>query len=348
MSGSSLDGLDIAHCNITILSDRQKLTPADLRFKIVRAITIPFDNRLKDRLADAHSYKSHKLLALHASLGQWIAQMMTKHFDLNYIDLIASHGHTIHHAPHKGYSLQIGSGAQIAARTGVPTIDNFRATDIALGGQGAPLAPMADYFLFPKYNHFINLGGIANISIIHDTDIKGYDICACNQVLNHLANQLGHDYDDGGQIAASGHPIPALKKELDHIAYHKLKGAKSLSNQYVRKHIIQVVQSHPGTIQDKLHTAVRHISGLIAKAIDTASHDKILITGGGAYNSYLIKQIKQQSNKKFELPADQIIQFKEALLMALLGVLRFYNRINIFKSCTGAIRDSSSGSLYLP
>ncbi len=350
MSGSSLDGLDIAHCVIKL--NPQAKSPQDfrreMRFEIPEAKEVKFSTILQNALKSAPQLSISELAELDSRFGLWIGQQIVEHFDLTDIQFIASHGHTVLHNPARAYSLQIGSGAQIAAATQRPVICDFRNTDIALGGQGAPLAPMVEYYLFPQYSHFVNLGGIANLGIIQDDHIRGFDICVCNQALNHLAGHIGQDYDDRGKMAAQGRSIPSLLGQLNGLPYLKLPAPKSMSNEDVQNTILPILDNNGADTRDKLHTVTQHISYQIAQQLLGIHPTKILITGGGAYNDFLVHSIEQRLGHKIPRASDQVIRYKETLLMSLLGTLRWLKINNIAKSVTGAQRDSCSGAVYLP
>ncbi len=350
MSGSSLDGLDMAHCIIDIRAERSKtlLKPEHIKYQIIQALTIPLSAKIKAQLDSASQMSTEALHALDAQFGQWIGTSIRQHFRLDKIDLISSHGHTIWHKPEAGFSLQIGSGAQIAAITRIPTVCDFRNSDIALGGQGAPLAPMADYYLFSEYTHFINLGGIANIGIIENHRVSGYDICPCNQIINHLAKQLGHPFDPDGRFASEGKCDKALLSRLHRLSYHEKATPKSMSNSYIRSEVFPLIDESSASTNDKLNTMVQYITDRLSETIHDVESAKILFTGGGVHNKYLMHQLEKKIKKEIKLPDERIINYKEALLMALLGSLRWLGKVNIFSSCTGSTHNSSAGAVYLP
>ena len=159
-------------------------------------------------------------------------------------DLIASHGHTIFHEPSQGFSFQLGSAAHIAAACGLPCASDFRNTDMAHGGQGAPLAPVSDFDLFPEYDVCVNLGGIANISYTdEDGQRLGYDITVCNLILNHLSIAFGEAYDKDGLFGKGGNLDSSLLLDLESIDYYKHRGAKSIDKVWFYNHILKSLSS---------------------------------------------------------------------------------------------------------
>ncbi|NQV03341.1 MAG: anhydro-N-acetylmuramic acid kinase, partial [Bacteroidia bacterium] len=271
---------------------------------------------------------------------------------------------------HLLWSTQIGKGAAIAAETGLPVVCDFRSTDVALGGQGAPLVPIGDQLLFTDYHYCLNLGGFANISFVQEGKRIAYDICPANMVLNTLANQAGQAFDDNGNMARSGKILPGLLESLNHLSYYHQPAPKSLGKEWVESTINPLLDpliQHPATlslrgaeaarepkqerrgnkIQDLLHTFCEHIAIQAGNNTGINRVDKLLITGGGAMNSYLVERIRHYAAPQIILPDLQTIHFKEALIFAFLGLLRWRNEINILSSVTGAKRDSVGGAIYL-
>jgi anhydro-N-acetylmuramic acid kinase len=273
------------------------------------------------------------------------------------IDVIASHGHTVFHQPQFGMSCQIGSGAYIAALTNIATACDFRSTDVALGGQGAPLVPIGDELLFNKYDACLNIGGIANISFAsrhHPSHIgdgvgerSAFDVCPTNLVFNFYATQAGKPYDKGGKIAASGIVNQEILKKLNALSFYKKYKSKSLGREWIEKEVIALLQDSNLTLQDKLATVLEHSAFQVANVLNYFKLKNVLITGGGAYNTQFINRIKHYITCQLILPDDKTIQFKEALIFAFLGVLRLREETNCLKTVTGATRNSCSGALYL-
>ncbi|MFN3939479.1 MAG: anhydro-N-acetylmuramic acid kinase, partial [Chitinophagales bacterium] len=311
MSGSSLDGLDIAYCRV--------LTSNKYAFQILHAETIAYPDELKYLLKNT-SLQTENLHAADKKFGDFcgiaIQSFLQKH-KIDTVDFIASHGHTIAHAPEKRFSLQIGNAEQMAQRTGLPVVYDFRNADIQAGGQGAPLVPICDKMLFPDFNVCLNIGGIANISYDVEGRQIGYDICAANQLLNHIAQQLDLTFDTNGAIARSGKSNNHLLQLLNSDAYFIKTFPKSLDNNYVQNNFISLMNASTLSPSDKLATATEHIATQIAESISRAGISKtqlqILVTGGGAYNGYLAERIATLAGIKIQLPDDTIIQYKEAL-----------------------------------
>lgn len=335
MSGSSLDGLDIAYCHFIPRGDRYD-------FEIIHAATVPLsENILNDlRLAATDSSCiSQADLTFGAFCGSAVLQFLQDNAS-PFPDFIGSHGHTIAHHPERGFSLQIGNAQSIRRYVPVPVISDFRNADIQAGGQGAPLVPVCDALLFKSYSVCLNVGGIANISFDINGVRYGYDVCAANQILNAIARKCNMPFDEGGKIAASGNVNQELLEAFDTDAFLMKPFPKSLDNAYVKKHFIDLLEKFDVSLPDQMATATEHIAQQIGKAIRSATGNgselKILITGGGAYNTALINRIAALCNTQIDLPSDVIIQYKEALAIALMAVLRWRHIPNFFPSVTGA------------
>ncbi len=350
MSGSSLDGLDLAFCEFSI-------DGTSFDWKLLIGETMPFSEMWQARLAHLPMQNAEVYAKSHIYLGYYFGELCNAFLKKHNIqpDFIASHGHTIFHDPEHRYSAQIGDGAAIAATTGIQTIDNFRTQDIALNGEGAPIAPIADRYLIPGYDFYLNIGGIVNISCKANDQFIAFDISGANQVLNRLANEMGLPYDNGGQLAASGKLLPDLFEASNTLDYLNNPYPKSLSNQWVQKSLVPLFLEHEGSIPDKLCTMVHHTAYQIQQSIlqivskENLSKDlyKMIATGGGAHNSFLIKTIQDYSQQvKLEIPDRNIIEFKEAALMALMGVLRLEGIPNTIHTVTGATRDTISGAIH--
>ena len=356
MSGSSLDGLDLALCKFTL--EKKQLVD----WKLKAATTLPFSETWISRLAHLPQQSAKVFAQTHTYFGYYLGELVNDF--LTEIDIrpdyIASHGHTIFHDPNKKFTAQIGEGSALAAISGIPTISNFRVQDIALNGEGAPVAPIADKLLFPEYDLFLNLGGIANLSCNANGKYIAFDIGGCNQTLNALANEVDLEFDKNGAIAATGELNEALFTQLNQLPYFQKPYPKSLSNQWVSEKLTREYFSIEESIANLLHTAVIQIATQTANAIQQVfevenlniNNPKILVTGGGALNGYLIEQLKKSCasipNLEWTIPSSEIIQFKEALLMALMGALRVEEIPNVIKTVTGAKRDSIGGMISLP
>lgn len=341
MSGTSLDGVDLVYVKF------EKDNYND--FEILHAITIPYTLEWKQLLQNAIHSPEKKLDDLDLVYGKYLGEIINNfifNFKIKKIDFIASHGHTILHQPEKGITLQIGDGQTIAKITQQKVVCDFRTQDVQLGGQGAPLVPIGDELLFSKYDYCLNLGGFANISYKQDDKRIAFDICPVNIVLNKYAQQLGFEYDDKGKIASKGTFLMQLEADLRLLDFYKEKPPKSLGLEWVQKEIFPRLEASKRKPQDLLRTFTDHIAWAIAKVIP--KNAKVLVTGGGAFNEYLISKIKQHKKTALIVPSDEIINFKEALIFAFLGLLRIGNQINCLKSVTGAEKDHSSGKIFTP
>jgi len=344
MSGSSLDGIDFAYCEFMKEGEKWK-------YSLIAAQTIPYDSKWLNKLISAPDLPEQSLAQLHLEYGYHLGILSKNFLEKNQFkpDIIASHGHTVFHRPESGFTYQLGDGQSIANTTGITVINDFRIKDIQLGGQGAPLVPIGDEYLFDDYTYCLNIGGIANISYKVNDKRTAFDICPANQILNHLARQKGEQYDLSGKNAEKGFLNKSLFIKMNADPYYQKKNPKSLSNQYVREHFIQVLDKINDNLENKLYTSVEHIAHQIAKTINNnRKEDNILITGGGAYNNFLISKIKEKTPVEVVLPNRLLIEYKEALVFALLGVLRLRGEINCLASVTGAKSDSCCGIIYQP
>jgi anhydro-N-acetylmuramic acid kinase len=342
MSGTSLDGLDMACCTFTFHQNKWN-------FQISSAQTIAYTPALKSRLQNADKLDATGLAEIHAGFGQWMGSRVDAFIRKNKLTplLVSSHGHTVFHQPSKGFTLQIGCGANLAAACGITTVCDFRTGDVALGGQGAPLVPIGDELLFGEYSHCLNLGGFANISFRENGERIAFDICPVNIVLNHLSQKLGKAYDKAGAFARKGKLLPALLKTLNRISFYQKRGPKSLGKEWVWKEVIPLLDKQKDSVADLLHTYCEHIAYLIARHAPRGKQT-LLITGGGVYNSFLMERIRAHARCGICIPDDRIVQFREALVFAFLGVLRLRGETNCLSSVTGARHDSSGGCIYDP
>lgn len=343
MSGTSLDGLDIACC--TFVKD------GSWSGTVRKAETIKYSRAWKKKLSDAINLNKRELAELDRAFGRFIGTETAKFIRRNKFNavLVSSHGHTVFHQPAKGITLQIGSGAQIADQTGLPVVCDFRSGDVALGGQGAPLVPLVDRLLFHQYTYCLNLGGFANISYEKAHKRIAFDICPVNIVLNELAGKLGMEFDKGGKFASAGKLDADLLNKLNRLSFYKLKPPKSLGREWAEKCFLPVVHSYKIPVTDKLRTVVEHAAIQIAASVNGQKSKRsatLLITGGGAYNKFLVKRISVHAGCRIRVPTDKIIQFKEAMAFALLGLLKYRGEINILRSVTGARKDSSGGRIF--
>lgn len=338
MSGTSLDGLDLALCEF-------KENDSKTDFKILCSQTISYEAVWKERLVSAFDATAEQYFKLHSLYGEFIGNQITVFLTQHQqtADFIASHGHTVFHRPALGFTTQIGCGATIAATTGIKTICDFRSMDVAHKGQGAPLVPIGDRDLFSNFQSCLNIGGIANISFQQNGQTKAYDICIANMALNYVTELIGKAYDNGGTLAKEGNISTVLLEQL-----HQLNSnQQSLGREWFEKLFLPVLEKHSISVNDKLATLVHYIAKQISDCLTTHHLQSVLISGGGAYNTFLIDTLKKMYHGKVEIPNDEIIQFKEALIFAYLGYLRINEKPNALSSVTGAKKDSIGGCVYL-
>lgn len=348
MSGTSLDGLDLCYCHIGHAK-------GNWSFEIIKSKSIAYSSAMQSELKDSIYLKAEDLLQFHNTYGTWLGEQAKQFIEAEKLDIgyIASHGHTTHHRPENGLTFQIGSGQHLANASGHMVICDFRTNDVALGGQGAPLVPIGDQLFFEAYDFCLNLGGISNISLVQKGKRIAYDIGLANMILNHITRKVGLDYDDRGALARSGHIIEAMLKQLHALQYYLLPHPKSIGYEWFVEEVVPIVEAYEDTTENLLHTAVHHICEKIAQQVrlnGTKDRHTLFVTGGGALNQYLIEVLSEKlaGHTEVIVPEREIIEFKEALVFALMGALRVEKEINVLKSVTGAKRDSSSGVIYLP
>ncbi len=357
MSGSSLDGLDIAFVEFQEQGGKWN-------YEILQADCYAYPDDWVTKLKDAIYLSAKDYQLLHAEYGHFTGQQVNRFIEehqLQYkVAVIASHGHTTFHIPDKKMTAQLGDGAAIAAVTQLPVVSDLRALDVAFGGQGAPIVPIGEKLLLGEYNFFLNLGGIANISAKENpssgSGFTAFDVCPANRVLNMLANELGAAYDDGGQIAASGTVNEALLEKLNALEYYQLPYPKSLANDFGTDIVYPIIKDSGIEIKDAARTFVEHIVVQLSNVIVTlsnqqpaTSNQRLLATGGGAFNTFLIKRLSEnlkELNVEVIVPDKKLVNFKEALIMAFIGVLRWRQEYNVLSSVTGAVRDSIGGALW--
>lgn len=351
MSGTSLDGIDLALCDIS-----------EQGYEVLAAETVPYYEEWKRRLATLEHASAYEYTLANVELGHHYGKVINKFLKGKKCpEAIASHGHTIFHQPDKCLTTQIGDGDAIAAETGLPVVFSFRTLDVALGGQGAPLVPIGDELLFGQYDACLNLGGIANVSYRECKGVQGsageyrrvaYDICPCNMALNRLAAMLGYPYDKGGVNARGGQVQTCLLHQLDTLDYYAATGPKSLGKEWFVEQFWPIVKGFLGVVpplskvRDAMATVSAHIAMQIGRVLEANRIVTLLITGGGAHNSYLIEQIGDYSPEvEITIPDDLIVNYKEALIFAFLGYLRLGGKINTLASVTGAKCDSIGGNI---
>lgn len=337
MSGTSLDGLDLALCEFWEDNGEPK-------FKIIFAKTYDYTDDWRNRLANAEHLSGLDLTKLDKDFGRLTSEFVERFINENKledIDYIASHGQTIFHQPERRITLQIGCGICIANNLKIPTINDFRSLDVELGGQGAPLVPIGDLLLFSGYDYCLNLGGFSNVSFNKDKERIAFDVSPANLALNYYANQLGHDYDFDGNLGRKGEVIEPLLSHLNSLEYYKKSHPKSLGKEWLVDVFLPLIPEDEDVL-NVLRTIYEHIAIQIGRVLKR-ENTRTLVTGGGALNSFLMGRIKEHSDSEIIIPEEEVVNFKEALIFAFLGYLRINNRINVLKSVTGATRDSCSG-----
>jgi anhydro-N-acetylmuramic acid kinase len=340
MSGTSLDGIDLAE----IVFDYSNEV---WNFEILATETVSYSSFWKNELREAINYSEEKLERLDfkytEKLSEEISKFIKKHNILE-IDAVCSHGHTILHQPEKGFTYQIGNLPRISKMIGHTVVCDFRVQDVELGGQGAPLVPIGDKLLFSEYDYCLNLGGFANCSFEKNGERIAYDICPVNIVLNHYAEKLGKDFDEGGKLAASGNLDEGLLQKLNALSFYVEKPPKSLGLEWVKGYIFPLLEASEISSEAILRTFTEHIAVQLANQF--SDKVSVLITGGGAYNSFLIERLKNLAPVEVIIPSAEILEYKEALIFGLLGVLKFRDEVNCLASVTGAKKDHSSGKVY--
>jgi anhydro-N-acetylmuramic acid kinase len=341
MSGTSMDGLDIALCRFE-----------NSDFNILKAKTIPYNTYWRNQLSASSALSGAALLKLDAAYAVWIAQQINRFLkpisSKNQPELIAFHGHTVFHQPEANVSYQLGSGAVLAARSKHPVVCDFRSTDIALGGQGAPLVPLGDKILFSNYPACLNIGGFANISLDFKNQRIAFDIVPVNYALNRLCELLNVRYDHNGDIAKSGILQIDLFNTLNAHAFFKLRGPKSLGREWFDTAQWPLMYNSSYTIQDRIRTYTEHSAFQIAQILKFYNIKQVCVSGGGTLNSSLLSYINKYCTCSIHVPDPKIIHFKEALIFAWLGLQRFKQKTNTLRTVTGAQKNSSGGALYLP
>lgn len=339
MSGTSLDGLDIVLCSF-------KQENGIWTYQMEKTVCIEYDASWKDKLVGAYSTPISELDALTSDYGKWLGKQVLEFLDgEDSPELICSHGHTIHHSPSKGITYQLGAGETIAKVTGITTIFDFRSKDVSLGGQGAPLVPIGDQLLFSDHDACLNLGGFSNISFEKDGNRVAFDICPVNIILNELAEILGKPYDDNGDLARSGNLNKELLNSLLATTRPEENNRPSLSREWVEKNIDPLLTGIEIPITNQMATFIEFMAIEMGQIIRENQLKTVLVSGGGAYNSYLMERLSEQAGIEIKKADDQLINYKEALIFGFLGVLRWYGLTNVLSSITGAKKDSVSGEV---
>ena len=338
MSGTSLDGLDICYAKFQNI--------ATWEFEILKTETIPYSIEWKNRLQNAILLSAEDLLALDKEYGFYLGEKTQEFISKNNItdlDFIASHGHTVFHQPQRKFTLQIGDGRAIKLTTKKPVIYDFRSQDVLMGGNGAPLVPIGDELLFSQYDACLNLGGFSNISLQKNHQRIAFDISPVNVVLNYFAEKLGKNYDENGDFARNGAINFKILEQLNALTFYQKPAPKSLGVEFVNSEIFPLLKDEiPENI---IATFTEHIAEQIAKVFNDNQLKTVLVTGGGTFNTYLLEKIREKSQTELIVPDENIINFKEALIFAFMGVLRLRNEVNVLCSATGSSENHCSGIL---
>ena len=341
MSGTSIDGLDLVYVNF---EKKEKWN-----YKILHSVTYEYSKEWSDKLKLSVSSPTNELNKLDEEYTLLLSKQILRfinEYSINAIDAISSHGHTVFHDPKNNYTYQIGNLPNLSKQIGHKVVCNFREQDVKLGGQGAPLVPVGEIYLFSEYDSCINLGGFANISMTLDEKIIAYDICPVNTVLNYLSNKINLDFDKDGEVSKSGNLIKDLFNKLNKIDYYDKTHPKSLGIEWVNSTIIPLLDIYPNKIEDLLHTFSCHIAEQVSRNI--IDEKNVLATGGGAKNKFLINLINQRTKNNLIIPDNTLIDYKEAVIFGFLGVLKLLNINNCYSSVTGSAKDHCSGDIFLP
>lgn len=341
MSGTSKDGIDIVEVELNYVKRQWN-------YQFVHAETYSYSDEWFHKLYTADRLPVQEIEQLDKDYTQYLGNQISRFIQTNSVknlDAVCSHGHTVWHKPEKGFTYQMGNRAELAQISNQKVVCDFRVQDVKLGGQGAPLVPVGDRLLFSEYIACVNLGGFANVSMEAEGKRLAFDIAPVNIVLNHLAEDLNKAFDEGGEIARKGLVHQKLLRELDALEFYKMKSPKSLGIEWVREYILPLLYNSGADTSSLLATYTQHAANQIAKAIQGLK-GKILFTGGGCRNKYLMERVALQTEAEIIIPGEQLIDYKEALIFGLLGVLKLRNETNVFSSVTGASQDHSSGVIF--
>ena len=341
MSGTSLDGIDLAYLAFT----KEERWEAS----ILKAETIEYPKKWVEALKTSAELSRAEITVLDEKYTEYLAEVIQQFIQKNKIeklDAVCSHGHTVLHQPEEGFTVQIGNLPKLATILQQKVVCDFRVQDVELGGQGAPLVPIGDRLLFSDYDYCLNLGGFANISTEIESKRIAYDICPVNTVLNEYASRLGFAFDRDGAIARNAEVNQNLLKELNSLSFYQQKPPKSLGIEWVNSVIFPILEKSESTSEEIIATFTEHVAVQLSENIQHYSSQKVLVTGGGAFNTYLIELLQQKTKAQIILPQKNLIEFKEALIFGFLGVLRLENEINVLASVTGASKNHSSGKIF--
>lgn len=339
MSGTSLDGLDLCFAKFTKQNTGWK-------YEILQAETLPYSDLWENKLRNSINLKAEELFELNSKFGFFLAKKteeFIEKYSLENIDVIASHGHTVFHQPEKKYTVQIGDGKAIKILTRIPVVYDFRSQDVLLGGNGAPLVPIGDELLFSEFDACLNLGGFSNISFKENGKRIAFDICPVNIVLNYFAKYLGKNFDENGEFAKKGKVNSGILEMLNSLKFYQENPPKSLGIEWVNEFIFPKLRTE--SPENNLATFTEHAAFQISEIFKKEGLKKVLFTGGGTYNTYLLERIRHFSETEIIVPEKKVIDYKEALIFAFMGVLKINNEINVLSSATGSSEDHITGIL---
>ena len=346
MSGTSMDGVDLALCDV-------RKTNQGWQSDIIKGITVPYSESWRVRLSQLRYQNAEVYAKTDVFYGRYLGELASAFLSETGLkaDLIASHGHTIFHTPKSWITAQIGDGATLNAFAKVPVVSNFRRADVGLGGQGAPLVGMGDEVLFGDYDFCLNLGGFCNVSTSHQGRRIAFDIAPCNIVLNRLARERDLQFDENGALAEAGVIDYTLLNALNEIEFYSREYPKSLGREWINKNFWHIVREFDDlSVEDRMKTLVMHIAIQVRKAVESVSEkplheSSMYVTGGGAFNDCLIDHLRSELACEVVVPEANMINYKEAMIFALLGAMRVHNQCNTLSSATGASEDWVAGSL---
>ncbi len=347
MSGTSMDGLDIAHVRF------EKNKSDEWSYLLLNSETFEYSNELISKLTNATLINVPSFLKLNKELGQTFGDLINQflhkyQIEKTKIDAIASHGHTTFHQPQNGFTSQIGCGSTISFITGIPVINDFRSKDVIAGGQGAPLVPIGDLLLFNKTaDSFLNIGGISNISFKVNNQMIAFDICPGNLPMNKLVQSKGMNYDKNGELAKSGEINFFLLDLLNRLEYYEQHHPKSLGTEWLENSFYPLIKFDKD-IENNLRTVIEHVSFQIASTLNQNNLKSVFITGGGAKNGFLIERLKHYFKGQVIIPEEQIVDFKEAIIFSFLGALYLDKKTNTLSSVTGASKNVIGGVYHVP
>lgn len=341
MSGTSLDGLDIAHVSFAFQADK-------IKFELLHYQTFSYPDSLLKKLKNVTNLTAEELQLFDRELGTYFAEKVNTFLQENKVSkkqivAIASHGHTVFHQPHQGFTLQIGCGSTIAFHTDIDVINDFRSLDVIAGGQGAPLVPIGDLHLFGNQaTAFLNLGGFSNISFQKHGQMLAFDISPANLPSNLLMQSIGQSYDQDGQLARSGTIIDPLLAQLNSLEYYAHPAPKSLGVEWMNEHYMSLFDAN-ANMADLLHTHTEHVAMQVAKVLNQEKLTSVFITGGGAKNIYFLERLREYFSGICIIPEIEIIDFKEAIVFAFLGARHLRGEPTNVPSVTGANQELCTG-----